>query len=186
MEKLIPDYQQLWDTMVPNPASALPIQFVANHINAFKGRYAAVGNHVCTTAPVPWFFVGLIHLMECGQNFNTHLYNGDPLSARTVHVPVGHPTIGTPPFTWDFSAVCALQYMGYSEPKQWDTPSILSYLELYNGLGYQSHGIYTPYLWSKTNHYTSGKYTEDGKYDPSAISNQIGAAPILHLLLLPS
>ena len=52
----------------------------------------------------PWFFLGVIHAMESRFNFERHLHNGDPLSARTVRVPKGFPKAGNPPFTWEVSA----------------------------------------------------------------------------------
>ena len=36
------------------------------------------------------------------------------------------------------------------------------------------------YLWSKTNHYSKGKYVYDGVYDPNAVSSQVGAMATLH------
>jgi len=180
---LKPDYKALWSTMEPNPQYAKAIMLASQHIEQFKTRYQSVGEKVCPIVPVPWYFIGLIHFMEASQNFNRHLHNGDPLSDRTKNVPAGRPKKGNPPFSWEDSAVDALVYKGYNVPKIWDIDDILARLEEYNGLGYQSKGIYTPYLWSRTNHYTKGKYVKDGKYDPEAVSVQIGAAPILKLLL---
>ena len=45
------------------------------------------------------------------------------------------------------------------------------------------HGINTPYLWSFSNHYTRGKFTSDGNWDSSAVSQQCGAGVILHDLV---
>ena len=52
--------------------------------------------------------LGIIHSLEAEFNFNTHLHNGDPLSAQTVHVPRGRPPTGNPPFQWLDSAIDAL------------------------------------------------------------------------------
>ena len=52
-----------------------------------KARYAAVGKPF----GIPWHVVGIIHMLEAAANFTTHLHNGDPLTARTVHVPAGRP-----------------------------------------------------------------------------------------------
>ena len=32
--------------------------------------------------PVPWWFVAVVHCMECSMRFDQHLHNGDPLSGR--------------------------------------------------------------------------------------------------------
>jgi lysozyme family protein len=55
-------------------------------------------------------------------------------------------------------------------------------LEAYNGLGYRGLGVPTPYLWSFSNHYESGKYVADGKFSRTARSQQCGAAVMLKLL----
>lgn len=50
--------------------------------------------------------------------------------------------------------------------------------ELFNGFGYRSHGVHTPYLWAGTNNYTSGKYVADGRFDPNHVDTQIGIVPV--------
>ena len=52
-------------------------------------------------------------------------------------------------------------------------------MEQFNGFGYRVKGINSPYLWSFSNHYTKGKFTRDGFFDPNAVSKQIGAAVLL-------
>jgi lysozyme family protein len=61
--------------------------------------------------------------------------------------------------------------------------SVLQHLERYNGLGYRNKGIYSPYLWSFTNHYIEGKYIADGVWSATAVSKQVGCAAILKELL---
>jgi lysozyme family protein len=52
-------------------------------------------------------------------------------------------------------------------------------MEQFNGFGYRVKGINSPYLWSFSNHYSKGKFTRDGFFDPNAVSKQIGAAVLL-------
>lgn len=179
--------------MIVNPDRFPAIKLAAQHIRQFQARYQVVGTVVCPKSPLPWYFIGLIHHMESGQSFDRHLYNGDPLTARTVHFPPGRPLKGTPPFTWDYSAQCSLLDEGYGTPKIWEIDDVLSMLESYNGRGYWQHDIYSPYLWSGTNHYTKGKFDEvwdtvDKHYKsvfiPNEVSNQLGCAGILKDLLL--
>jgi lysozyme family protein len=187
---LTPNYDELWKTMVVDPHFSEKITEEATSIISNKSRY----QHVATSCNphMPWYFVGIIHLMECSLNFRTHLYNGDPLTARTVRYPRGRPTTGTPPFDWEFAAIDALLYEGYGKPQGYGIDDILRELEEYNGRGYWSKDIYTPYLWSRTNHYTAGKFIEvlnpqtqhyDVHYDPKLVSGQLGAAPILKALI---
>lgn len=189
---LKPDYKTLWSTMIINEKKVPAVKLAAQHIKQFITRYQNVGISTCPTKPIPWYVIGLIHVMEGGQNFNTHLYNGDPLSAKTKHYPPGRPLKGEPPYSWEYSATCALRDQGWGSPKIWDIDDVLDRLEDYNGHGYWRANILTPYLWSYTNHYEKGKYEEvwntatkkyDVKFDPTEVSQQIGAAPILYYLL---
>lgn len=166
--------------------NAHQVDTVIAKIMAGKARYQAVAQ----LTGVPWFFIGVIHMLESGGKFTTHLHNGDPLTARTKQHPAGRPVPGTPPFTWEQSAVDALQYVGFArkEPKEgerkpesltWGISAILDRLERYNGTGYRKMGIPSPYLWAGSQHYVKGKFVADGKFDPEAVSKQIGAAVIL-------
>ena len=132
---------------------------------------------------IAWPFVGVIHAMECGFNFYGHLHNGDPLTARTAHVPKGRPASAAPPYTWLQSALDALRLKKLDEVTDWSVPHMLFLLEGYNGFGYRRRGVPTPYLWSFSNLYESGKFVLDGKFDPQAVSKQCGAALMLKAVL---
>ena len=54
--------------------------------------------------------------------------------------------------------------------------------EKYNGMGYRPFGVPSPYLWSFSSIYTSGKYVADGRFDPTVVSKQSGAAVMLKAL----
>lgn len=180
-EALAPEYEKLWATAVLLPSRKTAAQTTANRILANKARYETVSQ--ATT--VPFFVIGLIHAMEGGCNFNTHLHNGDPLTARTRQVPRGRPKEGNPPFTWEESAIDALTMDGLDKVKDW-TPERLCYeLERYNGTGYLKYhsNVNTPYLWSGTNNYVRGKYVADGKWDATAVSGQSGAIAILKCVM---
>lgn len=131
---------------------------------------------------VPWAVVAVIHCREASFNFKAHLHNGDPLSARTVHVPAGRPFTGVPPFTWEASAVDALVYDHFAGKTDWSISTTLDRLEAYNGVGYRKRGLPSPYLWAGTDQYVSGKYVEDGIFSASTVDQQPGCAGILKLL----
>ncbi len=141
---------------------------------------------VSLATKIPWFVIGAIHILECGANFGRHLHNGDPLTGRTIHVPAGRPVpppkSGAFPYTWIESACDALGSGYPKKPENWDIAYCLNFLEEWNGLGYRERGLASPYIWAATNNYKSGKFTSDGKYDPLAVSDQIGCAAILKLL----
>jgi lysozyme family protein len=167
------EYQQLFNTCLLKNFSA--IDPVVDLITANKARYQAVSAKL----GVPWYFIGILHNMECSCRFTTHLHNGDPLTARTVKVPAGFPKTGAPPFTWEASAEDALRLKKLDSWTDWSIPAMLFKIEQYNGFGYRRFGINSPYLWSCSNHYTRGKFTRDGFFDPAAVSKQIGAAVLL-------
>lgn len=179
-QKLKDEYQRLFDTCIINPAKAATVAQLAGTIEQNRNRYSAVGDPL----GIPWFFIGVVHNMESSQNFKKHLHNGDPLTARTVQVPAGRPKTGSPPFTWEESATDSLQLMNLHKWTDWSIPGTLYKVEEYNGWGYRRfHAeVLSPYLWSFTNHYKSGKYVADGKWSPTAVSGQCGAAALLRHL----
>jgi len=171
------DYQYLFDTCIIKSEKYVTVDAVLNKILAGTIRYETVGHPL----NIPWYFIGIIHYMEGSCNFKTHLHNGDPLTAKTIHVPSGRPPGGTAPYTWEFSAHDALKLQMLDKWPDWDIPGILYKLEAYNGFGYRNlkQPIPSPYLWSFSNHYHSGKYVADGHYDANAVSVQCGAAVLL-------
>lgn len=182
--------QQLYDTMVINKnITKGKLVLVANvpavvdrkvgTIIANKYRYVEVA-HRFVNPGLKWWLVALIHEMECSQNFNCYLGNGQPLNKKTTIVPVGRG-----PFeSFADGAVDALTLQGADRITDWSIDNVLYFLEGYNGYGYTKyHNINSPYLWSGSNHYSCGKYVSDGKYDPSAVSHQIGIALLMKRLL---
>lgn len=163
------------------PERMQEIAEMGHRVVAGEDRY----NAVSLALGVPWYVVGVIHQMEAGGSFERHLHNGDPLTARTVHVPKGRPLaepkLGLLPYTWEESACDALQDYP-PKPKKWDLGSVLVYLEAYNGFGYRHHGCVSPYVWSATTAYVQGKFVADGAFDMNAVSDQIGCAAILKIL----
>lgn len=143
-------------------------------------RYAAVAAEL----GVPAHVVGILHSLEGGLDFARHLHNGDPLTARTVHVPSGRPATGEPPFSWETSATDALRLKRLHRWSDWSLAGIAYVLERYNGFGYRSYhpDVPSPYLWSFTTAYTAGKYVADGKWSPTAVSRQCGGMALLRVM----
>src|SRR5205085_8429741 len=177
--KLKKEYETLFATCVINPSKQAAVDTIRKKIVDNRHRYEEVEG----VTGVPWYVVAVIHSLEGSLNFKTHLHNGDPLTAKTVHVPKGRPP-GTPPFRWEDSAVDALKFDNMTGVRKWTLAVILFKLEGFNGFGYRTRHpeVLTPYLWSFSNHYTKGKFTGDRKFDPNAVSKQCGAAVILQSL----
>ena len=179
--QLTAEYQRLWDSAIILDSKRPLVETIRRAIRKNQGSY----EHVASKIGCPWELVSCIHNMESSLRFDRHLHNGDPLTARTVHVPKGRPKSGTPPFTWEESAVDSLVNTSWWDQwDDWTVPGSLYMLERYNGWGHRRYhpSVLTPYLWSWTNHYTQGKYAADGKWDPNLISQQCGCVPILLFL----
>ena len=163
-------YELLYESCLIRPNRQAAVNQLVTRINASRPRYQKVGKAL----GIPWYVVGIIHSLEASGNFTRHLHNGDPLTARTTHVPAGRPKTGKPPFTWEQSAIDALRGQGSPTWKDWSVPGTLFELEGYNGFGYRDHhpNVPSPYLWSFSNHYTRGKYVADGRFSPTAVSQQ--------------
>jgi lysozyme family protein len=178
-DQLKDEYQAWFDACVVRKAHEGNVAYYVKKLRQGQLAYEQAGGEL----GIPWYFIGAIHGMECGFNFNGHLHNGDPLSARTTHVPAGRPKVGAPPFTWGQSARDSLTMKGFHEVTDWSVARMLFLLERYNGFGYRMRRVPTPYLWSFSNLYAKGKFVQDGKYDPEAVSKQCGAALMLKAVM---
>jgi lysozyme family protein len=146
---------------------------VAQSLVAAKKRYQAVE----AKTGVPWAVIAVIHERESSQNWGRSLAQGDPWNKVSVNVPAGRGPFGS----WEGAAIDALlnchPFLG--KRKDWSLAGVLIALEMYNGLGYASKGVPSPYLWAGTNQYTSGKYVKDGVYDPGHVDQQLGCVAML-------
>lgn len=140
---------------------------------AAKARYQAVA----ARTGVPWFFIAVVHQRESSQNWTASLAQGDPFDRVSVHVPKGRGPFGS----WEDAAVDALSNCApyAARNTDWSAGGLLTMLEQYNGLGYAAKGLPSPYVWSGTDQYASGKYVADHVYDPTAVDKQLGCAGLL-------
>jgi lysozyme family protein len=175
-DSLRAEYTELWRTVAIRENRIAVIDRTIDRIVANKSRYVAVAEQ----CGVPWGVIATIHNLEAGGKFTTHLHNGDPLTAKTVQVPKGRPP-GNPPFTWEVSALDALEHDGLTNVGDWSVERAAYAFEKFNGMGYRQHhpGVKSPYLWSFTTHYTKGKYVADGAWSDTAVSQQIGAMALI-------
>lgn len=151
---------------------------VTRRIKNHKKRY----EQASAKCGVPWEVIAALHNMESGGSFTRHLHEGSSLKGRTRYVPKGRPVDGSPPFTWEESAYDVLYKLKRMDRIKWSDLGVsLYHCEKYNGLGYLKYhqDVNSPYMFSGTNLYTSGKYVADGRWSQSAVSKQVGVAPIL-------
>ena len=166
-------YDELFRTCAVIPAWEDRVRKAATTVMQYRANYEdAVSGSI-----IPWVFPALIHLMECGCDFDRQILNGEPWSRVTKLVPKGE---GPWP-TWSASTKYAL--LRYSTRTNWSTAAMLQALELHNGMGYKARGQHSPYLWSGSNHGLGvGKFVKDGTYSPTAVSSQVGCGVVLRVL----
>lgn len=152
-------------------------------------EFAPVAARLCRDKPrfqalsratgVPWFVIAVIKEREAGidQNFERNIAQGDPWNRVSIHVPAGRG-----PFkSWEDAATDALVNCApyAAKWKDWSGAGAMTLLEQYNGLGYANMGKPSPYVWSGTDQYVSGKYIADHVFDPNAIDRQLGCAGLI-------
>jgi lysozyme family protein len=178
-EALKDEYATDWKRMVIPDSRRHDVDVIATKLVGFKERYQAVEK----ATGVPWYVIAVLHERESDADFTTHLHNGDPLTRRTWHVPRGRPPLpAQPPFTWEESAEDALPYDGLASIGAWPIERIAYQCEGYNGWGYHNRDMPSPYLWSFSNIYRSGKYIGDGHFSASAVDRQCGVMPMLYAM----
>jgi lysozyme family protein len=151
---------------------------VAQHLIAAKSVYQSVS----VQTGVPWWIIAVIHERESSQDWTRSLAQGDKWNAVSVHVPAGRGPFGS----WGDAAVDALVNCPprAAHWPDWSAGGALTLLEQYNGVGYFSRGAPSPYIWSGTDQYVSGKYVRDGVYDPNVVDSQLGCAGLLKAMMM--
>ncbi len=173
-------YSSLWQGMTIHDDKIWLIDRIASRLMGNKSRYQAVAQ----ATSVPWFIIAALHERESSGDFQSHLHNGDPLGARTRHVPSGRPPPpANPPFTWEQSACDALALDDLTGVGMWSLERACYEIELFNGFGYRRHGINSPYLWSFSDKYSAGKFVADGQWSASTVDAQCGVMPLIKRLM---
>lgn len=114
-----------------------------------------------------------------------YLHNGDPLGKQLVFSENDKFLSNN----FDDAAEDAIRREQYVvntynlSPESKDIVALLCFAEKYNGTGYYDNGRISPYIYSGTNVYASGKYVKDHIYDPNVIDGQVGVYLILNALL---
>lgn len=173
----------LKDNLTKKQAADLE-KFKANY-EAHKADYQSVSDQT----DVPPELVAAIHWREGSGNFGTYLHQGDPLGKAPVNVPTNIPTFQKG--EWDKAAAHALntkdkkecqKVLGMTKDTK-DRAAIAAYAERYNGTGYDKKNVPSPYVYSGTDEYTSGKFVKDHVYSPTAVDKQLGVMPMVDSIM---
>lgn len=163
---------KLWQTCHVKPERLNEMKHLADKIVGFRNEFY---DPVEKATGVPWYVIGAIDCREESFDHRGYLGNGDPLSQVTKHVPRGR----GPFANWYQGAIDAFHVdgMGHLPPGgHWDVVTALIKCEGYNGLGYASKGLPSPYVWGGTNIQQAGKYVGDGHFSSTAWDSQPGCA----------
>lgn len=174
------EYQRLFATCAIRPQWTATVEEKVDAIMADRDRYRTVSQR----SNVPWFVVAVLHEADTGRDFTVHPHNGDPLTARTHHLPDGRPVEGDPPFSWEDSAIDALRLYHFDQWPDWSIAGTLFKLEGHGGWGYRLHHpeVPSPYLWNYSTYYQQGKYVTDDTWSGTAVAQRGGAAVLLRRL----
>jgi lysozyme family protein len=172
--------EERWRTMRIRPQFAIAADKAVMLYLRTKGRYEKVQNMRSNGVPAPVLFT--IHMRESDNSFSRHLHEGSSLQNRTRYVPKGRPLPpAKPPFTWESSAEDAVYSADHLEGSWDDVTWSLNKIETYNGIGYRTLGVPSPYLFSGTTVYNppAGKYVSDGRFSKTAVDQQLGVCAVL-------
>jgi lysozyme family protein len=128
---------------------------------ANKARYLSIAKRA-GMPDLGWLFIACAHYRESSQDFTKNLGQGDPLDRKTTHVPADRgPFLG--PTAFEDGAVDALVNCAPYAARltDWSIAGMLTNLERYNGLAYANAGRPSPYIWSGTDQYKTGKVLVD-------------------------
>lgn len=144
---------------------------------------------------IPFWFIGILHRMECDADPECQIANGEPWNRVTRLVPKG---LGP----WNSFAESVPDILAdYAKPTNWgfdlraldpmDIPACLYRLESWNGFGARemrnpntTPANAPPYIYSGAECddqilFEKGKDVSDGQFDPEAPSTQIGVLALL-------
>jgi lysozyme family protein/peptidoglycan hydrolase-like protein with peptidoglycan-binding domain len=179
-ESLRAEYADLWQRMQIRPERQNAVNAIANKLLALKPRYAQVAGRI----GMSWAIIALLHNREADCNFACVLHNGEKIVGTgrlTTLVPRGR----GPFASWEDSAFDALTMPPHSMQRisSWTIERACYEMEKFNGFGYRSRHINTPYLWSYSTNYQSGKFIADGVFSSNVSDQQCGTMPILKRLM---
>jgi lysozyme family protein len=178
-ESLKSGYERNWANLQIRPARLGEANATARKAINGKATYQQVER----LTGVPWYFVALCHYRESNFDFDTYLGNGEALHRATCLVPKGR----GPFASFVDGAVDALRIQHFVGTQDWCIARTLYRLECFNGLGYHSKGVNSPYLYGGSTLYgpaeaRAGKFVADHVFDPSHVDSQLGTAVILHAM----
>lgn len=174
---LKPEYEQL--------LARMQIMRNAEVISAARRLVGFVNNdrykQVSAQTGIPEVFIATSFEREASSDFSRSPAQGDHWNQVSHNVPAGRG-----PFpNWKAAAIDAyhIDHLDAVGKANWTWARACYEGELFNGFGYRSHGIHSPYLWAGSNNYSHGKFTSDHGYDPNQADKQLGIIPMMKAMV---
>lgn len=144
--------------------------------------YKELSNRTPNKIPAAWLMA--ISEREMSGNLHCYLGNGQPLNRRTTIVPIGRgPFTQAWPENFYTGALDAFKIDGLTLVTGWSMAMACYQSEVWNGWGYRSHGIPSPYIFGATTVQKLGKYVADHDYSSTTMDPQLGTLPIMEMII---
>lgn len=178
---LLEQNKKRWDACKVYAEKGPAFKSIADRITQNKSIYVDIENDLKKMGfECPWWFIGMVHYRESNLDMSTNIANGQRFDKKTTIVPKGRgPFSSFKEAAIDALVDCAPHA---AKNKDWSAAGALTMFEQYNGLGYAAKGLPSPYVWSGTDQYESGKYVADHVFDANVVDSQMGGAGILKFL----
>lgn len=180
-EALQKEYHDLIASATILPVQERTLDTACNNLLKNEDVYQTLSDRLPNKIPTAF----LMALSEREMSGNTHCYlgNGQSLSRKTTIVPKGRgPFLQSYPENFIVGGLDALHLDGLDKITDWSMERAAYEAEWWNGWGYRSHGIPSPYVFGATSVQRRGKYVSDGVYDASVMDPQLGVIAIIEEL----
>lgn len=182
---LLTENTKRWQRARYKPSFEAAAEKFAKRALAHKEEYQAVSETIWNLYQkrIPWWFIPLVHERECVRgvdNWTCNIGQGSPFNVKSNIKPYNGPF-----HSWREAAVAALvhEHPYAANNTDWSGGGTMTIAEKYNGVGYANMGRPSPYIWSGSDQYVSGKYIADGKYSASTVDTQLGVAVSLRAMM---
>lgn len=181
-EALASEYQAWVEACKPRPEKAREIEATA--VRLLQAQNMKNFDEVRAKIDVPQVVQATICYRENNCDFSRSPAQGDPWSRISVRVPKGRG-----PFkSWIDAAIDAWTICDDLAElpigvKNWSMALACWKWEGYNGFGYRSRGLRSPYVVGGTNLQQPGKYIADGVWDAHHMDGQLGCLPIAQAMI---
>jgi len=172
-----PRYAKWWDDMSINAPRVAEFTTEAQYAIHNKVTYQIVEQK----RGLPWPMIACIHRREGDGNFATYLGNGQLLTEKTTEVPADRGPF-TGPNAFIDGCLDAIDYEKWGAISDWRLEKQLYYMLLFNGVGSESWGHPSSYIWGGTSIQQPGKWIRDHVWSSTVMDPQPGCAPLLWMI----